>query len=243
MEKESEIVAQKMKAGVYYKDAVEWFNFIYTRPRTEFSLLIIACSLALTGFAIGLGAFIKFFPLEPEVPIVVYRPFTPYDYLTLEEMSTSERQPTDQAVASYFIREYVRSREQYIDARLPRDMTYVATMSNDDVADEYFNEVSLSNPNNPKLIYGNKAQVYADVYRTMLFDAAGNQLNKESKGLPASARVLYSTYVIFDDGTQQKTDHSADISFQYTQIIVDQKTNEVTQNPKLVVTSYKTKSM
>jgi hypothetical protein len=65
----------------------------------------------------------------------------------------------------------------------------------------------------------------------------------EKSNLLSRGLITYSHVVVFDDGTQQATVRQADISFQYKEIIVDQKNNDVTQKPELVVTSYKTKAL
>jgi type IV secretory pathway component VirB8 len=204
--------------------------------------MLIICAMALSAFGIGIASFAKIFPLSPEVPMAIYRPLEVEDFISLKHMGEKRSSNVNQSFAKFFLGEYVKSREEYQEKKLDRNFNFVATLSSPEVFDNFSAETSLENPNNPKLVYGNKAEIYIDIYRTTLVNEANIKAPEDSNDL-SKAIVIYSAIVVFDDGTQQVTNHQADISFQYKQIIVDQKDNSITQKPELVVTSYKTKSL
>ncbi len=242
MPTESEIVAQKMKNHTYYSEAMGWFHSRYTKPNTQLSLMFITACLAIFALFVSLSGLLSLMPINPKIPMAIYRPILPYDFITIQKIAKNINETKDAAIIKYMTKEYVKARHEYIDTRLPRNINFVNLMSNPEVAAEFLDEVSLENPNNPKLIFGNKAQIYVEIDRATVLDSAGNPVTKDSKS-HSRALVRYSTFVVFDDGTQQQANFEADISFQYREIIVDQETNEVTQTPELVVTSYKTKSI
>jgi type IV secretory pathway component VirB8 len=238
MDSESEAITRKIESGEYFNEAMNWFHVKFTRPRTEFAYLTIICFIALAALTVAVITFVNIFPLAPGRNFVVGRHLVPNEHLLIKGIE-KKGETADDAIIKFMISQYVKAREEYFEDRLDRDFRVVTTLSNDKVYNEYLEESSISNPQNPIVLYGKQASKEINIDDIRLVSSVGKPAHNNEI---ARAIVDYTTVLTFlDDNTQEITHHQADIPFQYRQIIVDQNTGKVSTAPKMVVTGYKTK--
>jgi len=241
-EQERKLVSDMIRSGAYYDEALKWFHALYTKPRTDLSLMTIIGAVAIFAFLVGFAAFVSFFPIVDQRGIIISRELVPNDYITINEIK-KKGDTTDSAFIKFLLEEYTVSREEYIlqdplNSRkdiAQKDYTFVVTHSSNEVIEQYIDENSPSNPQNPRLKYGNNAQRLIYVNSVKLFDAAGK---------PTNTKNAVKAVVVFADSSPPSY-FQADISFQYKGIVVDQKTGKVPDDgiPDILITSYQTKSM
>lgn len=243
MDKESEIVAKKIESGEYFSEGLEWFHTKFTRPRTEFAYFFIICVTAVVALLIGFASFSELFPLSPGQNFVMSYHIGIDDdakvkHISIHGMQKPGESPND-AVIRYMITEYVKAREEYIEDRLNYDFGFVTALSGKEVYNEYLNEASTTNPQNPIVLYGKQATKDIIVDDVKLTDNSGKIAHN---GAATRAVVNYTSVLTYlSDSSQVYTRYQADIAFQYKQIDVDQKTGKVSKFETPTITSYTTK--
>jgi len=234
MDKEAEIVAKKIESGSYYPEAMNWFHTKFTRPRTEFVYFSIICLIAVLAFFTGLAAFMEIFPLSPGKNFVLGRSITSGDNITIRSIQEKGETAND-SIMKFMLSQYVRAREEYIEERLDRNFRVVKTFSGDTVFGEYTEQTSISNPQNPVILYGKQATKDIILNDINLVDALGKPAHDAKV---VRAIVNYTTTLTYlSDNTQDATQYEADISFNFRQITVDQ--GKISQKPEMKITSYK----
>ena len=237
MDTEAEIVAKKIDSGVYFPEAMNWFHTKFTRPRTEFTYFFIICLISLAALLVAVSSFSEIFPLSPGKNFVMSLPIQPKDHITISSIQEPGETAND-SIMKFMLSEYVQSREEYIEEKLDRNFRVVKTFSDVDVFDQFLDDTSTTNPNNPVIAYGKQATINIEINKIRLLDGNGN---KAHDGDVKRAIVNYTTVLTFlSDNTQQINQREADITFLYKQITVDQTTGNISQKPEMHINTYKT---
>lgn len=240
MNKETDIVAKKIESGEYFADAMNWFHAKFTRPRTEFAYFFIICVIAVLAFLVGLVAFSQVFPLSPGKNFIMGRPIDAGERLTIRGIQKSGETAND-SIMKFMLGEYVKSREEYKEERLDRNFRIVKTFSTDEVFDQYLQDTSPSNPQNPVILYGKQAIRDIIVTDIKLLDATGKEAHDENV---TRVIVNYTTILTYlSDNSTQISYNEADITFNYKQITVDQETGKISHKPEMKVVNYKVNTL
>ncbi len=238
MDDESRLVTEKLNNGSYFSDAMSWYCTRYTFVQTQFSQLLIAALISITALILAVNGFLDFLPVNERKVFVVNYPITPEDHIRIENLMEPGEDP-DHALIRYFAKEYVKSREQYIVERSERDFNLVSRMSGDDVLQAYLESISPDNPKSPYIVYANRGRRDIIITGTQYYDDKGNVARHETpKG---KATVTFRAIENLGGNTSTTTDYIANLEFDYTKIIVDQKTHQLTRKAEMVITNYVTK--
>jgi len=230
-------IAKKIESGEYFSEGMNWFHTKFTRARTEFAYFFIVCVIAVMALLVGIAAFSEIFPLSPGKNFVLGREIGASEHLTIHSISNKGDTAND-SVMKFMLSQYVQAREEYIEEKLDRNFRVVTSLSSNDVYSKFLDETSTSNPQNPVILYGKQATRDVRIDGIKLEDSLGKQAHDAQV---ARAIVNYTTILTFlNDNTTQIAPHEADITFQYTQITVDQKTGKISQRPQMQITDYKT---
>ena len=238
MEDENKLVTEKIEKGTYFSEAMSWYCTRYTFVQTQFSQLLIVALFCFAAFITTLIGYFSFLPIVDEKLYVIYHSIGP-DYRTRITELMEPGQDADHAVSEYLLHEYVRSREEYVMDRSEKDFNYVSKLSGQGVLAEYLNSISPDNPSSPYIVYANRGRRDVIVQGVRFFDAKGKVIHYS---VPKGTAVVYFTAVEnFGAQSQKYTDYIANIEFDYKKIGIDQKTDQLTHKPEMVITSYTTK--
>ena len=241
MENREKLVSEKVRSGEYYSDALNWYNSKFVRPKTDFVHISILAGLCVFLFFVSLVTFSSIFPITSSEPFIVSESLDLDESISISEIGIDDKNPTT-GVLSFLLKEYVKSREEYIEDSSSRNFLFVSGLSSEKIFDEVLEERDPNNPNNPALLYGKQATIEIDVQKAVLpiFPKSGMQLDFEKE---YKAKVNYRSSLIFVSGDIESKKMQADITFKYKEILVDQENHEIKQLPELVVTGYKTKQL
>ena len=241
MDDHQQLTNEKVKSGEYYKDALEWYNSRFVRPKTELVHSLIIAATCLFLFFVTLLTFLSIFPLETKEKLILSAELQGNEIVTTKSLDFDKKNPTI-GIIHYTLREYVKSREEYIEERINRNFRYVTEVSDENVFDEYIQQTDLSNPNNPILLYGKQAKIEVEVARVQLpkLPPLEKQVdpNKEYK-----AKIRYILNLLFLDNDGESRKMQADITFKYKELKIDQETHEIKQLPEIIITGYKTRQL
>lgn len=241
MKKEEEIIAEMLASGEYYQEGLKWYNSRYIRPKTQLVHMSIFAFIALGFFLITLVTFSRIFPLTDHVGFTIERNFDKKEVLRIKSIGNAEKNAT-LGVLNFYISEYVKSREEFIEDNINRNFKFVTEISNDAVFDEFMYETDISNPENPIYTLGRQVQRKIKVLGLKLppLPIEGMQINSD---IIYNAQVKYLETLVYLDGTEEFNERLANVSFKYKEIIVDQQTHDIKQLPEVVITDYKTREL
>lgn len=240
MDKYDNSLSERIESGQYFKDAMNWYHSKFTNVQTQFSLMLIVAIIAFLAFIITFSGLVAFLPITEKKLFVVYQSITPDTRLTLQTLSHPGDNPHLQ-LGKYYISEYVKSREEYSPARNDRNLNFVSLMSDDATLQDYLNYTSNTNPESPVIIYANRGTRDIVIKDFAYVDAKGNEVDEPSN--PQYAVVKFVAKENFGNEGSKISNYQANISFKYDKLEVDQKTQKLTKEPKIVITGYTTKSL
>ncbi|PIR38654.1 MAG: hypothetical protein COV35_05700 [Alphaproteobacteria bacterium CG11_big_fil_rev_8_21_14_0_20_39_49] len=157
MKNQDKEIAQKIKDGSYFNDAHEWYMQRYITVVTERSFLIILAGIFCICFillSLNLSAIIDKTPKVP-LPIEVDNST---DYFSFIKPIAKKEETTQEAMARYFIEDYVKTREEYLPDEMYGEkfqykMKKVKSTSSKKVLNEYMNYMNDLNPYSPVARY------------------------------------------------------------------------------------------
>lgn len=236
---EKQVVADLVKSGDYFREAVEWYDSKYHAPMAERSLMIL-----ITLVSVG----IIFFATRAVMGLL---PLSEVEYTSFLQANAEEKMPslirladsfreTDQALMSYHVQDYVYQRERYDIANVEKQYLRVKALSSPEVFEEYARFIDPRNAESPISRFERHTRRLARITGLSFFDAAGNPADELHP--PQTARVVFTVTLIGADGSQKSERWQADVAFTYEKIIVDQETYEVTPM-KFQVTGYKVRQL
>lgn len=241
MEEYKNIVNEKIKSGEYFSEALSWYNSRFVRPKTDLIHMSLMAAICIFLFIVSVITFATIFPITKKESFIVSRALNASESIKISALNTNVKNPT-LGVLTFLIREYVTSREEYLEERINRNFRFVTELSDENVFDLYMNETDISNPNNPILLYGNQAKIDVKITKLIMpkLPEPSTQIDfdKEYK-----AKVLFTSNLKFLDGDSESRKMQADVTFKYKEISVNQKTHVIKQLPELIVTGYKTRQL
>ena len=238
MDEESKLVADKIENGSYFNEALEWYGTRYTFIQTQFSQMLIFAIISIIAFIITISGFFSFLPVVDKKLFIVYHEITPENTIHVQQLMEAGQDP-DHALTKYFTEEYVKFHEEYVVERSERDFNFVSSLSGGDVLQDYLNAISPDNPTSPFIVYANRGRRDVIIKSLRFYDEKGEMI---AHSVPKGKAVVYFTAVEnFGAQAQRTLDYIANIDFDYSKIVVDQKTNQLTHESKMVITNYTTK--
>ena len=238
MDDESKQVVEKLENQTYFSEAMDWYSTRYTFVQTQFSQMLIVALMSIATIALTIIGFFSFLPVNEKIPFVVSHAITPEDHIRLESLMKKGEDP-DHALIRYYTKEYVKSREEYIIERSERDFNFVSHLSGETVLQDYLNSISPDNPSSPFIVYANRGRRDIILDDLQYFDDKGNPTRHSTpKG---KAIITFTAVENFGSEANKQADYIATMEFDYTKIIVDQKTHQLTRKAEMLITNYTTK--
>ncbi len=158
-----------------------------------------ACALAV----VSVGAVAMLAPLKTVVPYVIRVDKSSGETEVVTALKGPQPRTYEDAVNRYFISQYVRLREGWLNDAARENAYTVMLMSDQAEAGRYLGTVETNNKNAPSNIYGDKGYVSISI-RTISFLS------------PAVAQVRFTKIITFGQNTPVAQNWNAIMTFKYT---------------------------
>lgn len=213
---DTESVAQAIREDRYFSDARRWYDVIYHGPLMERCLLAVISLLAFANTAMAVLALVALFPLAPVVPFTITSKNVFRDLPLIRHLAVSG-EDANVALMRYFAANYVIRRESYNVDALGRDYNNTRQHSSDTVFSSYQQVMDPQNPASPVARYERHTVRDVAVLHTELNTAA----------TPFTARVEF--LAVERRGKEERRSRwTSDLTFRYSNIVLDQATSKVT---------------
>ncbi len=152
-----EDIATKIRDGSYFQDAREWYFKHYLYPVNEMTSMIIVASVFAFLCFISVINIKSLISENPKVPFIIKVPNST-DYFSVIKPLAENSQNTQEAIASYLITDYLKTREEYFQEewntqKIKYRLKKVKGSSARDILEEYKNYMSETNPYSPLVRY------------------------------------------------------------------------------------------
>jgi type IV secretion system protein VirB8 len=217
-------IAEMIRSGEYFRDALRWYDEKYHAPIIEkaYSIMITLVAVIATGFAVV--GFLRFLPVEETATVVTTASNVEERDFSLQRLSINTRY-TNHALLKYFVNEYVIRRESYAAATLERDVNRVKAQSSAEVFKSYRQFLNPANPQSPITRFERHTQ------RSIAIDSANfdaeNQSFDAEEMIPTAATVIF-TATTGNAKAVEKATFKAVVRFAYVPVQVDQENFKIT---------------
>lgn len=244
--------SRKIRSGEYFKEALGWYNFVYVRPISEYSsVLVLFAILSAAGF-FGFLAFSGIFPVISKVPFFISQEYNPNLITSIHPLAPEGvREPAKLSVSRHLISEYVKNREEYDPALIKERYRIVNGLSEKAVFLEYDSSIRKR-----IAAYERHTARKTEISSVEITDRfsrliKNRELSKKAimdvlhgysdDNVPAHATVRFAATTTDSARNSDKTHWQVDIDFTYKDAIVggDGKV----ESPRLMVTSYEIKQL
>ena len=238
---QNQAVSHKIKNGEYFREAMQWYNAKFVRPQSEVAQMGAFAVIAIIIIVTGMLSFFSLFPLAKNQAIIVGYDVADGHNVSIAKMVLERDSPTEGYV-KYMLAEFVKAHEGYSQARFDRNKNIILNNSKESIFMDYSMANDEYNAESPIVQIGMTGSIKVDINKNdiKLIDFKKEDFQKGAKN--GKAKIIFYKQ-INREGTQSVESKKASISFQYQEIIVDQKTHEIIQLPKIIITDYKTSSL
>lgn len=221
-------LAPRIESGEYYKEAMRWYAHIYHSPMPDRCLYMVIVMFCAFISLVNISSYMDLSDdLVPIVPFV-YENQNVDKYIPRMMRLASPGEGTQLALSRFLVKDYVRAREEY-DPTQPYMVNdgRIRALSDRKTQVAYRRQMDLNNPNSPIILYQKHTKRVIEVLEPQfIFDKS-------------TQKAIIPFYVTLQGQVnKKKTLWTADITFLYKDIIVDNKTGKVTPM-EFLVTEYK----
>ena len=225
-------VADSVRSGDYYSDAMAWYQTKYHSPMPERCLFIVITALAIATTFFSVRAVLGLFPLTNETPIAIYR--ANIDNTTARMVSLArDGGDVNAPLRKYFVSDYVLTRERYVPQLLEQHVRHIKHLSSPAVYKAYRKYIAVSNPKSPVVQY-ERHTVRNVAVRTIRITPADKSDDDRGHYYNATVEFEAVTVSIDENNTSRWV---AELEFRYLDLEVNQDTGA--ESPmEFLVTSY-----
>ncbi len=234
MTDESHKIADSIRSGRYFEDARAWYQAIYIGPVSERSFFLIIAALASVTALLAIVSVFSLMPLTSRPAIIIPSQSSAQDVVPRLTNLRQNREDPQQAVAQFFVLQYVAARERYAAATLQENALFVHAQSDEATYNAYLAQYDASNPQSPTVKLGRQGVVDIEVQAVRM----------DFKGDGGTAEVDFTTE---SSGlaAPEKTRWTAMLKYRYTEMGIDMVDNTQTgaientfRDPKFQVVGY-----
>lgn len=167
-------ITRRIENGLYYKEGQDWYFSRYIYPISQRSFLMILFVMLFVLALVSLSNHIKLDNGVQLLPIN-YIIENPEKYVSQVKSISRNGDSAQVAVAKYYLKDYVRSREEYdVEKRSleskKRNLKRIKSMSTRKVTNQYRNYTSIINPYSPESRYGDSISRMISIKRIKFQD-------------------------------------------------------------------------
>jgi type IV secretory pathway component VirB8 len=141
----------------YFKESRKFYSVLYMSILPERYLYIVLTFIASITAFMALYALFMLLPVKPTQPILFPMQNVLKDIPLVKELRISPYQPVNEALQDYFLKEYVKKREDYSFETIQSTFRFLRRYSDDEVMGIYRRYIDPSSPRSPINRYEKKA--------------------------------------------------------------------------------------
>lgn len=220
-------IAEKVRTGEYFREARSMYDVTIHDPMSERYLYVFITGLAVFVLMIALIAVQGLYPLQSAIPLIYITHDFYEDIPHIQSLQTYKNEDPSEALLRFLVKNYILVREEYDIGTFDRDVNSVKSQSSDSVYKEFQQFIDPHNPESPITVYQRHSKRKINVLK----------IRRLSDGM----EVIFEATI--DSRTEVKRSHwRANISFQYSGVELDDKTDKV-KPMNFVVTAYNSKRL
>ena len=234
MDPAQEELNKRIEDGSYFQHGRDWYNLMYIGPISERIFFIIITIIAAFIFVFAVSSVYNLLPIKPRIPFV-YRAKDFIGEIPKMVRFKEPNEPSNPALIKYYLNLYTSMRESYEEDKYILQWMFVKNYSDKRTFREFERSTNPNNPRSPIRRFGKYADVKVKV--------SSVTYNRET--LPYKGVVNFSTEVIGSEQQRRKTNWTATIGFEYTDLTetdyFDERLQDYVLNfeePKFKVVSY-----
>ena len=149
---EAQAIAEKIKNGAYFSEALEWYDAVYHAPIVAKAYSVVVTMVAAVTIWFAITGVSALFPLKQDVSFVMTVPDLDGQRTRMLPMAEGTAH-TDQILLEFLLRDYVRWRETYEISSMGAAARRIRAQSSPEVYDSYRRWAHPSNPESPYVQY------------------------------------------------------------------------------------------
>lgn len=208
---QKDALTERIESGEYFREARDWYSILYLMPISQrVFFIVVACFACLFMFAafISVG---NLLPIAPRVPFPIYNDKMQELKPRMERFKAAE-EPANPAIKRFYLTTYIQRREGYSASQMLANRAFVLRHSDEVTRDGYLQVISQGNPQSPVRRYGRSRILDVQVRQVLVQPRTAGQALE-------TATIDFSTIVVAKE-SQQKTDWTATITYEYTDLVV-----------------------
>lgn len=234
MTDDSHKIAESIRSGRYFEDARAWYQAVYIGPISERTFFLIIATLAAATAFIAIISVFSLMPLVSRPAIIIPAQSSAEDVVPRLTNLREKRQNAQEAVAQFFVLQYVAAWERYSAEMLQENALFVHAQSDEATYNAYLAQYDASNPQSPTVKLGHEGSV----------DISVQAVRMNFKGDGGTAEVDFTSETS-SGTTPEKTRWTATLKYRYTEMGIDMVDNAKTgagettfRDPKFQVVGY-----
>lgn len=225
MSEDAKKIAESIRTGRYYEEARSWYSAVYIGPVSERTFFLLVAILSTVVALAAISAAFSLVPLTTKPAIIVPASDRADEVVMSLVQLRESKADIDDSMKEFFVTRYVTSREGYAAASYAINSNFVRAQSDEGTYTDYAEHYLLPNPQSPAGILGANGMRIVTIKSV---DVGG-------RGKTGTAKVKFSTELKgVDDPT--KTQWTAKLDFNYTDLKAETVTNPETHKKELKVT-------
>lgn len=202
-------IAEKIRDGSYYNDALEWYMRKYIYPISERTLMIMITAVVAVIFLLSASNIKSLITENPSIPFPI-KVEDSVDHFSYIKPLAKPSESTQEAVARYLVEDYLMTREEYIpedvrNNKLKYKLKKIKSSSSKQVLEEYKNYMSELNPYSPIVRYGDSTtrNITIKSFKFLGSDATSGkavvtfEAETQKDGEEAKSKSLWEATVLF----------------------------------------------
>lgn len=241
MKKQQQDIGLAVESGEYYRDALRWYSTLYHSPIGERALLIIVAVMAAIVTFMTVVSLFMLLPIVETKAMIVRVPQSLDRVAKVQPLMEKPRDDPNKAVMNWFVENFVNVRESYDIDKQERYNVRVWVLSSPKVYSEY-SSLYKSNESPTRLYERHtKRTIEVNGIRINNISSEGHVDDSPAETISVNSTVQF-TATESNSREDRKSLWSADITFRYSKIHVNQETGELTPM-EFKVTSYTSKQL
>jgi type IV secretory pathway component VirB8 len=210
---EATLVSEMVNNGLYYQEALNWYNITYRYPTVQRALAMMACIISVVSALFVWTSWYGLYPLVESMPFAIYtnRDSSTF-YPQLMKLKGVKHDTSNALITKFFIEQYIEDYEGYIATSLSNASVLnknrilrVKHQSGSRITKRYLASINPRNPKSPYQKYGKKTSRHIKIRAVKLSE------NQRSA-------VVYYNAVLQSGKKRTITTWRANVSFGLTNI-------------------------
>lgn len=223
-------IAEKVRSGEYFREARSLYDLYIHDLMAERYLYILITAASLFIFIIALMGAEGLYPLRTDVPFIVSSNDIVDDLPRIKSLMNHKGELPSNAMLDFLVSNYVVLHESYDIDHFDRNISGVQSQSSSEIFANFQKSIDVQNPESPVVVYQRHS-------KRIIHVISSRQTSDDKPGM----EVRFDATV--DGPTGSSTTHwQANLTFQYSGIELDKKTDKV-KPFNFIVTGYETKRL